>query len=126
MPKPERLNSELIYRLAMGQALRGFRERQGLNQTEVAAAAGISQPGLNRIETGQRSPTAFELKKFTEYLSSSPAEAYAVVDDFMIRLAEINPEYLAKVTDAEGNLSRKGQRAMEHLLTYIRLESELE
>jgi transcriptional regulator with XRE-family HTH domain len=47
-------------RVALGQAIREVRERQGFDVGEMAAASGISQRTITRVEAGERE-SDFEL-----------------------------------------------------------------
>lgn len=47
-------------RVALGQAIREARERQGFSVDELAAASGISRRTITRIEAGERE-SDFEL-----------------------------------------------------------------
>ncbi|PLS77235.1 MAG: XRE family transcriptional regulator [Chloroflexi bacterium] len=51
---------------AFGERVRTLREQRGMRQGELAAAAGISQSQLSRIEKGQASEPAYSLVRRLE------------------------------------------------------------
>lgn len=56
------------------EAIRFYRQLAFLSQNELAAATGIPQYRLSRIESGQSKPTEKEFKQLTEALDLSPAD----------------------------------------------------
>ncbi len=54
-----------------GTALRRMRERSGLSVTALAREAGISQPHLTNIETGDRQPSPEVLVRLAAVLKAA-------------------------------------------------------
>ena len=55
--------------------LRGYRERAGLSQNELARRAGVNPGSINRIESGEREPSSRELiVRLSDALGLSPFE----------------------------------------------------
>jgi transcriptional regulator with XRE-family HTH domain len=78
-------NEAYVYGLVLGRVLASLRERRGLSQGQLAAAAGITQSTLSRMERGQAQPDAFTLKKLAEALGVSVADLTAWVDKALER-----------------------------------------
>lgn len=64
----EPISAEL--QMAFGKNLKATRERAGLSQTEVAGAAGVSQPNIARIETGTQNITLETMKRLADAVGS--------------------------------------------------------
>jgi len=58
----------------VGKRIRGWREERGLSQHELAAAAGISQPGLLALERGSTNPQLRTLQGVAGALARSVRE----------------------------------------------------
>lgn len=56
---------------AFGQRVRAARTRARLDQRELAAASGVSQAEISRIETDKKSPTIPELLKIAAGLGTT-------------------------------------------------------
>ena len=54
------------------QRLRQTRERQGLKQTQLAAAAGLSAAAISQLENGERRPNFTTLVGLARALSTTP------------------------------------------------------
>lgn len=62
-----------------GQRLRRAREKAGLNQTQVGAAAGeIAQSVISEYENGERNPTLLTIYRLARAIGVTPGE---LVDD---------------------------------------------
>ena len=62
-----------------GRRLRQARQRAGMNQTELGAAAGeISQPVISEYESGDRNPTLLTIHRLAGAVGVIPSE---LVDD---------------------------------------------
>ena len=58
--------------LALGGAIRGRREAQGLSQRTVAERVGLSRTTISRIETGEQVPTLETLDRIAKALDCPP------------------------------------------------------
>ncbi len=56
---------------AFGAALRAIRERRGLRQQELAAAAGVTAPQVSSFESGARMPTVRTLRRLAAALDTT-------------------------------------------------------
>jgi transcriptional regulator with XRE-family HTH domain len=56
-----------------GEAIRRARERRGMNQNQLADAAGLSAPYLNVLEHGGNTPTISVIFRICEALDVAPA-----------------------------------------------------
>ena len=54
--------------------LRAVRERQALNQRELAKLAGLTNASLSRIETGKQEPYASTVRKLAAALGVKPSD----------------------------------------------------
>jgi len=70
LAKPEEtLPHESVRRLLAGESpCKVWREHRGLTQAELAQAAGLSQPAIAQIESGQRKPGVAALQKLAKAL----------------------------------------------------------
>lgn len=70
LAKPEEtLSQESVRRLLAGESpCKLWREHRGLTQAELAQAAGLSQPAIAQIESGQRKPGVVALQKLAKAL----------------------------------------------------------
>ncbi len=59
-------------RLAAGQRLRALRERAGLSQLALAAASGITNDTICRLELGRRAPQAATIERLARALAVPP------------------------------------------------------
>lgn len=59
---------------AIGRRLAGLRDRAGLSQSEVARQARTSQPYINQIEAGQRTPSVEVLVRLADAVGARPCE----------------------------------------------------
>ena len=62
--------ARLVFLPAGRSAVLIWREHAGLNQRDAAAQLGISQPTLQRIETGQRAADDAVLSRLTELMKT--------------------------------------------------------
>ena len=67
---------DLARRLA--EALRRLRQEAGLTQVKMARALGISQPTLNRLESGGQNTTLRTLGQLCRALRCEPGELFDV------------------------------------------------
>lgn len=58
------------------EAIRLFREKEGLTQRELAARAGVRQPHISRWETAEVEPTRPNLEKLARALGVLPWELH--------------------------------------------------
>lgn len=71
--------SEVLQHIAVhrtqtvGQRIRRRRQEMGMNQVELARAAGLTQGFLSAIETGRRSPSAAAIERVAGALDLPPA-----------------------------------------------------
>jgi transcriptional regulator with XRE-family HTH domain len=61
-----------------GEAVRRAREKKGMNQSQLAGAAGLSAPYLNVLEHGVNTPTLSVIFRICEALEVAPA---ALIDE---------------------------------------------
>jgi transcriptional regulator with XRE-family HTH domain len=61
--------------------LRSIRERQALNQRELAEKAGLTPASLSRIETGTQEPYMSTVRKLAKALGVEPADLMTPLDD---------------------------------------------
>jgi len=61
--------------------LRSIRERQALNQRELAEKAGLTPASLSRIEAGVQEPYMSTVRKLATALGVQPADLMAPLDD---------------------------------------------
>ena len=54
--------------MAIGEIIRTAREEKNLNQSQLAAKAGISQATVNYLETGKRNPGFTTIVKIAKVL----------------------------------------------------------
>jgi len=59
---------------AFSQIVRTYRERAGLTQAELAAAANVSESYIQRIEYGQRTPTITVFLQLARAFNVEPTE----------------------------------------------------
>lgn len=52
----------------VGQLIKEEREKSGISQNQLAKQAGISQPNLSRIESGQQDPSIATLREIAKAL----------------------------------------------------------
>ena len=79
--------------LEPASALRAARERAGLSQSELAKAAGTSQPAVSEIERGRRQPTVARFDLLLRACGASLAVAYdgsVQVDPHDLELLHLN------------------------------------
>ncbi|GMV97628.1 MAG: helix-turn-helix domain-containing protein [Phycisphaerae bacterium] len=62
-----------VFRGHVGGRIRHYRQRLGLNQTELARRAGVNQGFLSEIERGRRKPSPAALKAIAVVLDVPPA-----------------------------------------------------
>jgi DNA-binding XRE family transcriptional regulator len=66
----ELLPAEIVYRLLDGEdTLKVWREHRGMTQTGLAKQAGLTQPTIAQIETGQRAGTTDIFRKLANVLN---------------------------------------------------------
>jgi transcriptional regulator with XRE-family HTH domain len=67
-------------RVRFGRQVRELRQRTGLRQADVAAAAGISVNYLSEMENGQRNPTLTVMLGLAHALGVNPRDLLAPFD----------------------------------------------
>ena len=68
-------------RVRFGRQVRELRERAGMRQTDLAAAAGISVTYLSDTENGRRNPTLTVMLGLAHALGVKPRDLLAPFDD---------------------------------------------
>jgi transcriptional regulator with XRE-family HTH domain len=64
----------------LGRAIRGLRRERGLTLVQVAAASGLSQPFLSRLELGRARPSMRSLFRIAEALGTTQQALLAAAD----------------------------------------------
>jgi transcriptional regulator with XRE-family HTH domain len=67
--------------------LRRIREQRGLSQTQLAEAAGCSQPTISKLEKGEKNVTLDMLESIARALRVEPWELFGI-DDFRQRFLD--------------------------------------
>ncbi len=92
-----------LYQLALGKVVSELRKAQGMDQQELAAKVGISQPTLSRIERGLVMPDHWTFRQLARALDfEETSELEQLVDEAVERVREAAGK-LAGVPDAEGD-----------------------
>lgn len=71
-------------RKVLGRAIRTIRKLKGISQEDLAAAGGISPSHLQRIETGDRQPTADALSLMCMHLGISTEDVTYEVETLIL------------------------------------------
>lgn len=79
-------NQHTTYPAVLGRILSDRREKQGLEQTDIAARLGISQPTWSRFERGETPMTVSMLSKTAHFLNVAPAVILSETDQAVSRL----------------------------------------
>jgi len=66
--------------IALGEAVRVMRERQGLSMTSVASRGGVSTRWIEDVEAGKSNPTWSHLRRLFIGLRVEPTELMALVE----------------------------------------------
>lgn len=74
-----------VYALVLGKIVVSLRERKGWNQHQLAAAAGLTQSTISRIERGQVLPDAFAFTRLAQALDHTPGQLHGLIDQAMQR-----------------------------------------
>lgn len=77
-----------VYALVLGRVVGALRERRGMSQAQLAAAVGLTQSTLSRIERGQAQPDAFTFRKLAGAFEVSAGELSDWIDQAYARSAE--------------------------------------
>ena len=88
----------------LGQVISGLRKARKVNQANLAAAVGLTQSTLSRIEAGLAVPDALTLRSIAKELNVSADELFAFVDkgvDKTRRLAGTADRRIAKAVGDE-------------------------
>ena len=75
-------------RQALGQAVRGLRERCGLSQEELAARAEVEPAQISRLEAGQADPGWGEARRIAAALDSSVDQLAELVEKIEAEAAD--------------------------------------
>lgn len=59
---------------AIGRRLARLRDRAGLSQAEVARQANVTNPYVNQIESGRRTPSVEVLVRLADVVGAKPCE----------------------------------------------------
>ena len=78
-----------IYALVLGRVIGYLREQRAWSQAELAAAAGLTQPTLSRIERGQVLPDAFTLRQLAGAFGMTSAELTQRIDAALEQTAQV-------------------------------------
>jgi DNA-binding XRE family transcriptional regulator len=65
----------------IGKTVRELREAAGLNQTDLAKKAGLTQSHISRIENAEHHPTNFTLEKIAKALGVKVSQIDPCLDD---------------------------------------------
>lgn len=77
----EALASETTYAAIVGQVLVFLRQKKGIRQADLAAAAGVGQSTWSRIETGRSALTIDQLGRTARALEVDAGEIMAKADE---------------------------------------------
>lgn len=126
---------EQEYRLALGEALKRFRERMGLSLGNVEEATGIKKFQLSRWESGKRPVNETNLKKLAEVYRAKPSLIEQSAYDHMNLGEYLN---LNKLLECEFDLdgahfvikstitdSKESYRIPEYLLVQIKKDFKI-
>ncbi len=69
IPPPD--DADAAEAAAFGASLRALRERRGLRQQELAAAAGLTPPQVSSFEAGSRLPSVRSLRRLAAALDTT-------------------------------------------------------
>lgn len=94
--------------IEFGRRLRRARESQGLTQTYLAEAAGLTSPAVSQIEAGQRLPAFKTQRKLAKALDTTVG--YLVGEE----APQMPPEFRAHFRDLDG----LGEDAFKQLRDY--------
>lgn len=83
---PQLPTAVMPYNVLVGKILQRHRETSGISQSEVAAAAGLTQSAYSRIESGQTALTISHLHVIANALGKKPDEIMREVEDVSERL----------------------------------------
>ena len=78
-----------IYALVLGRVVGHLREQRAWSQQQLAAAAGLTQPTLSRIERGQVLPDAFTLRQLAGAFGMTSAELTQRIDRALEQTAQV-------------------------------------
>ena len=67
-------NKLTAYRLNVGKVIKDRRTAMGMNQSELAEKAGISQSHICRLETGVHVPTSVTIERIAKALGTAPSQ----------------------------------------------------
>lgn len=88
------MNQLVTYNSLVGYELEKLRLKKGVDQAQLAAACGMSQPVLSRLERGKASITIDQLFIICKALDSDPSKVIEAAD---IAVAAINQEDTVEV-----------------------------
>ena len=69
--------------------LRVFREKSGLNQTQLAVMVGVTQSMMNQLEKGNKGPSLQTARRVVEAFKSSGVPCY--IEQVFPPVDELNP-----------------------------------
>lgn len=99
-----------------GRLVREARRRAGLTQRQVAAAAGLSQPTIARIESGVSQPTMRQVSRIVEVCGLELHVTLAPSDDSTWSVAQPNlrldPDARVRQHQAALRFARAGRAAL--------------
>jgi len=111
--------------MTLGERVKSLREREGMNQKELADASTISQATISRIESGQ-------IEELKSDALIKLAEVLKVTVDYLIgKTNKMNPEELVTV-DSDANyifrgyekLSNTGKKQFKEFLRFLELQEK--
>lgn len=82
------MGAAVVFNALVGRTLRALRERSERGQEDLAAALGLPQSSLSRIERGKTPATAELLHRITAELGATAADLLSLVDAISGRAAE--------------------------------------
>ena len=93
---------------ALGARIRELRDQAGLDQSAIAAALGLQQPDVSKIERGERSVSATELFRIADALGFT-------VDDLLVADDSLELRVAFRSEDANDAGARKAVELVEQL-----------
>lgn len=69
--------AEMNIKVFLGRRIKELRKRKNLTQEKMAEFVGIDTGSLSNIETGKYYPTADNIEKIMEVLSTTPSELFS-------------------------------------------------
>ncbi len=93
--------------------LKRTRERQDLNQTQLAEKAGLTRAAISQLESGQREPTFSTIVRLAKALDASPSDLMGLED-----LDELDPSLRGLFRDVK-KLSARDVEMVKNFAAYL-------